>query len=186
MVASDPVPDGSFLVRNGERTAPEPSIDSDAWLERAAQPSCGTGTAGATESARGVMMADTTLPDGVTVSAGIILPAASGLDAGASNAGDNSPDVSDPDEAANRGDEMSARGANSENATNEAKFDESMIIIQNKEPVGVAANSSVDSGLDKREEQPGRADGKEELIRDTLASSPTADEILRPHLPRSP
>jgi len=90
-----------------------------------------------------------------------------------------------------------------ENDTNEAKFYESVIIIQNQDPVGVAANSGVDSGLDKREEQPGRAEGKKEglnqemrkagdapvgelIIRDILASSPTAAEILRPHLPRSP
>ena len=33
-----------------------------------------------------------------------------------------------------------------ENDTNEAKFDESVINIQSKEPVGVAANSAVDSG----------------------------------------
>ena len=54
-------------------------------------------------------------------------------------------------------------------------------LMQNKETMGVAANSGVDSGLDKREQQPGRAEGKEELIRDILASSPRAAEILRPH-----
>jgi len=43
-----------------------------------------------------------------------------------------------------------------------------------------------DSGLDEREEEPGRADGNEELIRDILASQPRAAEILRTHLPRSP
>jgi hypothetical protein len=126
------------------------------------------------------MMADTTLSDGVTLLEG------SELDAGTGNAGGNSPGVSDADAVANRGDGMSPRGENSENDTNEANFDENVIIIQNKEPVGVAANSGVDSGLDKWEEQPGRAEGKEELIRDILASSPRATEILRPHLPRSP
>jgi hypothetical protein len=100
--------------------------------------------------------------------------------------GGNSRDVSDADAVAHRGDGMSPRGENSENDTNEANFDENVIIIQNKEPVGVAANYGVDSGLDKREEQPGRAEGKEELIRDILASSPRAAEILRPQLPRSP
>ena len=116
--------------------------------------------------------------------------------------GGNSRDVSDADAVVKRGDGMSPRGENSENDTNEANFDESVTIIQNKDPVGVAANSGVDSGLDKREEQPARAEGKVEglnqerrkagdapvgeLIRDILASSPRAAEILRPHLPRSP
>ena len=44
------------------------------------------------------------------------------------------------------GDGMSPRGANHQNDTNEPKFDETVIIIQNKEPVGVMANSGVDSG----------------------------------------
>ena len=57
---------------------------------------------------------------------------------------------------------MSPQGEKRENVTNEANFVESVITIQNKEPVGVAANSGVDPGLDKREEQPGRAEGKEE------------------------
>ena len=72
------------------------------------------------------------------------------------------------------------------NDTNEANFDENVIIIQNKEPVRVAANSGVYSGLDNREEQPGRAEGEEKLIRDILASSPSAAEILPPHLRLSP
>jgi len=46
----------------------------------------------------------------------------------------------------------------SEIDTNKAKFCEDAIIIQNKDPVGVAANSGVDFGLDRREEQPGRAE----------------------------
>ncbi|MFI5461638.1 MAG: hypothetical protein ACHRXM_40150, partial [Isosphaerales bacterium] len=91
--------------------------------------------------------------------------------------GGNSRDASDADAVANRGDEMSPRGENSEDVTNEAKFDESVTIIQNKEPVDVAANSGVDSGLDKPAEQPGRAEGQEELIGDILASSPRADAV---------
>ena len=39
-----------------------------------------------------------------------------------------------------------------ENDTNEAKFAESVINIQSKEPVGVAANSAVDWGLDNGQE----------------------------------
>jgi hypothetical protein len=101
-------------------------------------------------------------------------------------AGGNARDASDPDAVANRGDGMSPRGENSENATNEAKIDDQVIIIQNKEPVGVAANSGVDSGLDKCEEQPGRAEGRVALIGDVPSSSPRAAEMLRPHLPRSP
>ena len=198
MDASDHVPDGSFGVGDGEREALEPSIDWDALPDRGAQPDCGTGTAGATQSASASMMADTTLSDGVTLSAGtsilasVTLPdgitplEASELDACAGDAGGNSRDVSDADAVANRGDGISPRGENRENDTNEANFDENAIVVQDKEPVGVAANSGVDSGLDKWEEQPGRAEGKEELIRDILASSPRAAEILRPHLPRSP
>ena len=83
------------------------------------------------------------------------------LDTSAGDAGGNSRHVSDADAVANRGDGMSPRGENSENHTNEAKFDESVTIIQNKDPVGVAANSGVDSGLDKRQEQPWRAEGKD-------------------------
>jgi len=108
------------------------------------------------------------------------------LDAGAGDAGGNSRDVSDANAIPNRGDGMSPQGENSENHTNEANFDEKAIIIQNQDPVRVTANSGVVSGLDKREEQPGRAEGNEELIRDIPASSPRAAEILRPHLPRSP
>ena len=63
------------------------------------------------------------------------------------------------DAVANRDDEMSARGENRENDTNEAKFDETVIIIQTKEPVGVAANSGVDSGLDSGQEHLGEGRG---------------------------
>ena len=70
---------------------------------------------------------------------------------------ERSPDVSDADAVANRGDRMSPRGQNSENDTNEAKFDETVIIIQDKEPVGVAANSGVDSGLDNGQEHLGES-----------------------------
>jgi len=38
------------------------------------------------------------------------------------------------------------------NVTNEAKLDESLTIIQNKEPVDVAANSGVVAGLDRGQE----------------------------------
>ncbi|MFI5459335.1 MAG: hypothetical protein ACHRXM_28250, partial [Isosphaerales bacterium] len=196
--ASDHVPDGSFVVGGGEREALDQSIDSDALPDPGAQPGCGSGTASAIQSASANMMADTTLSDGVTLSDGTSALASvtlsdgttllegSQLDAGVGDPGGNSHDVSDADAVANRGDAMSPRGGNSENDTNEAKFDDSVIIIQNKVLVGVAANSSVDSGLDKREEQPGRAEGKDELLGDILASSPREAEILRPHLPRSP
>jgi len=87
-----------------------------------------------------------------------------------------------------------------ENVTNEAKFDENAIMIERKYPVAVAAHSGVDPGLDKREEQPKRAEGNEEgpnhesqfsnldrqLITDILVSGPGAAETPRPHLPRSP
>jgi len=39
------------------------------------------------------------------------------------------------DAVAKRGEGMSPRGENSENDTNEAKFDESVSIMQSKEPV---------------------------------------------------
>ncbi|MFI5461405.1 MAG: hypothetical protein ACHRXM_38885, partial [Isosphaerales bacterium] len=87
-------------------------------------------------------------------------------------------DASDhvPDGSYGAGDRMSPRGENRENVTNEAKFDESVIVIQNEEPVAVAANSGVDAGLDKPEKQPGNDQGKEELVTDVLAS-PTADGV---------
>jgi len=93
------------------------------------------------------MMADTTLSDGVTLSDGtsalasvtlphgITLLEGSELDAGAGDAGGNSTDVSNLDAVANCGDVMSPRRENSENHTNEAKFDESVIIIQIKSPL---------------------------------------------------
>ena len=68
MDASDHVPDGSFGVGAGERDSFEPSNDWDALPDPAPQPGCGTGTAGATQSASDSMMADTTLSDGVTLS----------------------------------------------------------------------------------------------------------------------
>jgi hypothetical protein len=40
------------------------------------------------------------------------------------------------------------------NATREAKLDENMVIIQNEEPLAVAANSGVDSPLDKWDNLP--------------------------------
>jgi len=71
-------------------------------------------------------------------------------------------DVSNADAVADGDDRMSPpRGENSENETNEANVVENVITVQNKEPVGVAANSGVDSELDNREERPGRAEGKE-------------------------
>ena len=92
-----------------------------------------------------------------------------------------------PDRGAKpNGDGMSPRGENRQNDTNEAKFDESVIIIQNEEPVGVMADSAVDSGLDKPQEQPGRAEGNEELMSAIPASPPESAEVLRPHPPRSP
>ena len=51
----------------------------------------------------------------------------------------------------------------SENDTNEPNLDETVIIIQNKKPVGVVADSGVYSGLDKPAEQPERAKGNEAL-----------------------
>jgi len=48
------------------------------------------------------------------------------------SAGGNSRDVSDADAVANRGDGILPQGENSENDTNKAKFDESLIVIQVK------------------------------------------------------
>jgi hypothetical protein len=73
----------------------------------------------------------------------------------------------------------------SENDANEANLDDKMIITQNQDHIRVTANSGVHAGLDKREEQAGKAEREQELIRDVLASSRAA-KILRPHLPRSP
>jgi len=96
--------------------------------------------------------------------AGNLIPA-DPLDAGAADAGRSSPDVSGADVVPNGGDEMSPRGENSENSTNEAKSDESVIIIQNKDPVDVAANSGVDAGLDRGQETLGVGPGKRGLDR---------------------
>ena len=117
------------------------------------------------------MMADTTLTDDVTLadgttafatlalSDGITLPEASELDADCRRRGGDSPDASDADAVADRGDGISPRGENSENDTNEPTVDEldaRAIIIQNEDPVGVAANSPVDAGLDKPETSRGQ------------------------------
>ena len=72
------------------------------------------------------------------------------------------------------------------NDTNEAKIDESAITIQNKEHVGVVANSGADRGLDKPQEQPGTAEGNEELMSAIPAASPKSAQVLRPHPPRAP
>jgi len=72
----------------------------------------------------------------------------------------NSGDVSDADAVANRGDGMSPRWKNSENATNEAKIDETVISVQNKDPVRVAANSGVESALDSGPESFEESRGK--------------------------
>jgi hypothetical protein len=53
---------------------------------------------------------------------------------------------------AERGDGLYRQGEKSENVANEANFDENVINTQDQDPVAVAANSGVDSGLDKREE----------------------------------
>jgi hypothetical protein len=65
-------------------------------------------------------------------------------------------------------------GPEPENRTNEAKVDENVIITQNEEPVAVAANSGVDSGLDKPEKQECGPSA------DVSASSPEAADIPRP------
>jgi len=44
--------------------------------------------------------------------------------------------------------------------TNEAKFDEDAIIIQNKEPIEVAAEFGVDAGLDNGQDFLGESRGK--------------------------
>jgi len=174
MDASDHVPDRSFGVGVGERETFEPSTDWDAFLDPDAQPGYGDGTTSANESASADITADAILADGVTLASDtsaltsvtppddITLPEGSELDAAAGDAESNSSDLSDADAAVQPGDAMSPQGENSENDTYEANFDESVIIIQNQEFVGVAANSGVDSGLDKREEQPATAAGKEE------------------------
>jgi len=63
------------------------------------------------------------------------------------------------------------------NVTNEANVDENAIIRQNQEPLRVAANSGVDSGLDKRPKQPVRAERKEE---DLNEESQTSHELFQP------
>jgi hypothetical protein len=65
--ASNQFPDGSFAAGDGERETFEPSIDWDALPDGGAQPGCGNGTVGATQSASATMMADTTLSDGGTL-----------------------------------------------------------------------------------------------------------------------
>ena len=92
-----------------------------------------------------------------------------------------------PDRGAQpNGDGMSPRGENRQNDTNEAKVDDSMITIQHEEPIDVTAESAVDSGLDKLQEQPGMAKGNEKLMSAIPASPPESAEVLRPHVPRSP
>jgi hypothetical protein len=73
------------------------------------------------------------------------------------------------------------RGGDSgrENRTTEANSDEMVIIIQNQHPVAVAANLSVDSGLDKRAKQSGGATGGPSA--DLSVSAPGLAELPRPH-----
>ena len=103
------------------------SPDSNALLDRGAQPGCGSDTASLDQPASATMMADTTLTDDVTLadgttafatvtlSDGITLPEASELDGNVAETGKDSPEVSDADAVANHGDGMSPRGENSEN-----------------------------------------------------------------------
>jgi hypothetical protein len=63
-----------------------------------------------------------------------------------------------------------------EDPTSEANSDENVVIAQNEAPVAVAANSGVDSGLDKREQQPCRADRGASA--ELLASPPGAAYIF--------
>jgi len=128
-------------------------------------------------------MVETALPDGLTLSTGtsaltgvtppddITLPAGSELDAAAGDAEAASRDASAADAAAQPGDAMSPRGENSENATNEANFDESVSILQTNESVGVTPNSGVDSGLDKPEETPVKAERNDDTSRGTPPES---------------
>jgi hypothetical protein len=61
--------------------------------------------------------------------------------------------VSDEDAMPERGDGLHWQGEKSENVTNEANFDETMIIAQTEDLIAVAPNSCMDSGLDKREKK---------------------------------
>jgi len=213
--ASDHVPDGSFVGGDGERDSFEPSMDWDALHDGEPQADCGTGTAGATESASATMMTDTTPSDGVTLSestsasasvtlsAGITLLEGSELEAGA---GDlvgpigspshvafadlfprgSSPEVSDADAVPDRGDAMNQRTETIQNVTNEAKFDETATVIQNEELVEVAANPGVDRGLDSGPESLGVGRGKRGVDQGYPGVAAGAAAILGPHLPRSP
>jgi len=98
------------------------------------------------------------------------------LDAGAAEAAGNSHDVSEADAIPNRCDGISPPGENRENVTNEAKVDETAIIIQNKEPVRVAANSGVDPGLDSGQETLGVGRGQRGNL--IPAVSPRHDRLL--------
>ena len=86
--------------------------------------------------------------------------------------------MSDANAIADCGDGISPRGENGENDTNEPTVDEldaRAIIIQNEAPVGVAANSPVDAGLDKPADQPGTAEGPEQgLIQESHVSTAAA------------
>jgi len=67
-----------------------------------------------------------------------------------------------------------------ENVTNEAKFAERVIVIQNDQPFEVAPNPGVDSGLDSGQKHLGVGEAAEELIADVLASSPGAGGVTLP------
>jgi hypothetical protein len=64
-----------------------------------------------------------------------------------------------------------------ENPTSEPKRDENVVSYQNEEPVAIAANFGVDSGLDKRKKPPFGAEPGASAA--GLASSPEAAEIPR-------
>jgi hypothetical protein len=73
--------------------------------------------------------------------------------------------------------------SNPEHPTSEAKWDENMEIIYNEEPVTVAANSGIDSPLDKRHKPPCETQGRSSA--DLPAPPPRAPETPRPHARRS-
>jgi hypothetical protein len=164
MNAAHRVPNSSFVVGHNEPESFQQSVDPDPLPGLGPQPGCGTATAIATQSASADMTPENALSEGVTHSADNSASADVTLSDGITPEEAAEPEAEAVDAVANRAPQMSLPRENSENATNEANLSADAIITQNESSVGVAANFTADSGLDKRQDQPRGADAREERL----------------------
>jgi hypothetical protein len=123
-------PDRSFAGEDRQEQRLEPRVDYSDWVARAAESSCGTDLATASEREDGQ---EQRLEPRVDYSDWVARAAESSC-----------------------GTDL-ATASITPNETNEANFDETMLITQEQSPVEVVANSVAQSGLDNSVIQPGEA-----------------------------